>query len=112
MKTFIISSILSTLLFSQNMPVSLVGQYSFDLTNTFSLPAAKLECKKTATMLGIKAHLVIMYPETLNIDDETINCIYDNLLTVEVVEETIDGNTLFMRVLSTTNTNLFEGCLP
>ena len=85
MKTFIMSSILSTLLFSQNMPVTLVGQYSFNLTNTFSHPAAKLECKKTATMVGIKAHLVIMYPEPLSIDDETINCIYDNLLTVEVV---------------------------
>ena len=100
------------ILSGQNGPVSLMGQYSYDLTNTHSLPAAKIECKKIATMMGIRAHLVITYPETLNIDDETLNCIYDNLLTIEVVEETINGNTLFIRVISSTNTNLLGACLP
>tara|TARA_B100001559_G_C16432630_1_gene590498 strand:- start:343 stop:627 length:285 start_codon:yes stop_codon:yes gene_type:complete len=94
------------------MPVSLVGQYSFDLKNTFSLPSAKLECKKIATKIGIEAHLMIMRPDMMEISDETINCIYENLLSIEVVDEIIDDNILFMRVISSTYSSLLEGCLP
>ena len=104
--------LLSTALWGQNSPVQLHGQFSYDMTNSYSLPAAKIECKKMASIISIKSHLMIMNPEIQEIDEETLNCIYDNLLTIEIVEENIENNVLHMKVIASTYTNLLEGCLP
>ena len=73
------SMLLSTVLLGQNAPVQLHGQFSYDLTNSYSLPIAKIECKKMASIISIKSHLMIMNPEIQEIGEEILNCIYDNL---------------------------------
>ena len=105
------SMLLSTSLLGQNAPVQLHGQFSYDLTNSYSLPIAKIECKKMASIISIKSHLMIMNPEIQEISEEILNCIYDNLLTIEIVEENIENNVLHMKIIASTYTNLLEGCL-
>lgn len=55
---------------------------------------------------------MIMNPEIQEISEEILNCIYDNLLTIEIVEENIENNVLHMKIIASTYTNLLEGCLP
>jgi hypothetical protein len=97
---------------AQNIPVSLHGQYSLEVDNTYSLPTLKIECKRLAARIAIKAYLMIMNPEMMEVEEDVISCIYDELLNVEVVEQTIENNILLTRVIASTYSNLMNPCLP
>ena len=55
---------------------------------------------------------MIMNPEMMEVEENVISCIYDELLNVEVVEQTIENNVLLTRVIASTYSNLMNPCLP
>jgi len=93
----------------QNGPVTIAGQHYYTLNNSYSLPQAKLECKAIAARNGITAYLLIHQPEAI-IGVEEVNCIYENLSVIDVIEEQIAGNELFMKILTTTDTQTINSC--
>ena len=112
-KFFIIVTItLLPSIYSQNIPVSLHGQYSLEVENTYSLPSLKIECKKQAARISIKAYLMIMNPGMTEVEENVISCIYDKLTNIEVVEQKIENNILLTRVIASTYSNLMNPCLP
>ena len=94
---------------AQNGPVTIVGQHNHIMNNSHSLPQAKIECKAIAARNGILAYLLIFQPETV-IANEEVNCIYENLFVIDVVEEKRIGNELFMKILATTNSQTINSC--
>ena len=79
------------------------------MNNSHTLPQAKIECKTIAARSGILAYLLIFQPETI-ISEEEINCVYENLFVIDVIEEKRVGNELFMKVLATTNSQTINAC--
>jgi len=96
-------------MYAQNGPVTIVGQHNYIMNNSHTLPQAKIECKTIAARSGILAYLLIFQPETI-ISEEEINCVYENLFVIDVIEEKRVGNELFMKVLATTNSQTINAC--
>ena len=96
-------------MYAQNGPVTIVGQHNYIMNNSHTLPQAKIECKTIAARSGILAYLLIFQPETI-ISEEEINCVYENLFVIDIIEEKRVGNELFMKVLATTNSQTVNAC--
>ncbi len=93
----------------QNGPVTIIGQHNYSMNNTTSLLQASVECKMIATRTGITSYLLIHYPETV-VREEVVDCIYENLFFIDVIEEKIIENELFMKILATTNSQAINSC--
>ena len=95
--------------YGQNGPVTIIGQHYYSINNATSLLQATAECKIIATRTGITSYLLIHDPETI-VREEAVDCIYENLSFIDVIEEKIIEDQLFMKILVTTNSQTISAC--
>ena len=100
---------ITTLAHGQTGPVTIHGQSFYDISDEQSLEQARIQCKQSATINAIKAYLRIFNPD-LELNDTLIDCISENLFAIDVVEENVNNNELFMRIIASTDAQALSMC--
>ena len=100
---------ITTLVHGQTGPIIIHGQSFYNISDGQSLEQARIQCKQSATINAIKAYLRIFNPD-LELNDPLVDCISENLFAIDVVEENINNNELFMRIIASTNAQALSMC--